>query len=276
MKAKSKRTRNKLPSSFNFYDRKIIIGTSVIAIIALASGAYILLAKEYRQPVAESNSSQAAGGLTVSNQPVGSITLSNQQPEATEILKQINTVRASNNLPAVSENKNLDQSAAAKLADMIARNYWAHNAPDGTEPWIFMQKAGYKYRFAGENLWNGYSNSTVTDWLNSPTHKAVIMDARYKDIGLALQKVNSFNGQQNVWVVVTHYASPYTGSASSYKPTANTSVSGSGYHYQLPEYNSTPMPDFGSGRSSPSYQSPSQQNCGSNTDSSYYANCMGQ
>jgi uncharacterized protein YkwD len=276
MKTKLKRNKQKFYSKLGFNRRKIITAISVIALIALASGVFTLLTKKDKQPVAESKLSQSTGGLTVSNQPTGNITLSNQQPEATEILKQINNVRASNNLPAISANNNLDQSAVAKLSDMISRNYWAHNAPDGTEPWIFIQKAGYKYQYAGENLWNGYSNSTVADWLISPTHKAVILDARYTEIGIAVKKANNYNGQQNVWVVVTHYASPYTGTASSYKPTANTSTSGSGYQYQLPEYNPTPMPDFDYGRSSPSYQSGTQQNCGSNTDSSYYANCVGQ
>lgn len=252
------------------------VGAGVLAIVIVVSAVVVhgLATHSKASEPVSANDSQGTGGLIVSGQPSqGSITIGGQPPQLAELLAQINNTRKANGVPAVTENKLLDQSAATKASDMITRNYWAHNAPDGTEPWVFIHQAGYKYQYAGENLWNGYDDTVINDWLNSPTHKAVMLDAHYTEIGIAIQKASNYDGKQNVYLVVTHYAAPYTGSASSYTPTTNTSTSGSGYQYQLPDYESTPMPDFS--RPSPTYQPPSQTNCGANTDSSYYANCTG-
>lgn len=248
--------------------RKVLI-TTVLMVIVLLGALYCLTThfKNKQEPDIVSNS-QGSGGLSVSSQPSNmSISLGNEAPQAASILKQINDYRTANGLSAVSENDLLDQSATAKLSDMIARNYWSHNEPDGTEPWVFIKQAGYNYRYAGENLWYGKNNTTVTDWINSPTHKAVMLDGRYTDVGIAIQKVANYNGSSNVYVVVTHYAMPLGSSGSSYQSSSNTSSSSaSTYNYQLPSYSSTPPPNFD--RPSPTYTPPSQQ-CVGNVDSSY-------
>lgn len=248
--------------------RKVVI-TTVLMVIVLLGALYCITThfKNKQEPDIVSNS-QGTGGLSVSSQPSNmSISLGNEAPEAASILKQINDYRTANGLSPVSENGLLDKSATAKLSDMIARNYWSHNEPDGTEPWVFIKQAGYNYRYAGENLWYGKNNTTVTDWINSPTHKAVMLDGRYTDVGIAIQKAANYNGNSSLYVVVTHYAAPPGSSGSSYQSNSNTSSSsGNTYNYQLPSYNSTPPPNFD--RPSPTYTPPAQQ-CVGNVDSSY-------
>jgi uncharacterized protein YkwD len=87
-----------------------------------------------------------------------------------EVIRLTNAQRASAGLSELSENSLLDSAALAKGNDMLAKGYWAHFAPDGTAPWSFFQKFGYKYRYAGENLARDFSNpdSTVKAWMNSP------------------------------------------------------------------------------------------------------------
>ena len=71
---------------------------------------------------------------------------------------------------------------------MLAKGYWAHFAPDGTSPWSFFIKFGYKYRYAGENLARDFSNasSAVDAWMNSPTNRENILNPNYREIGIGV------------------------------------------------------------------------------------------
>jgi uncharacterized protein YkwD len=90
------------------------------------------------------------------------------------LLSSTNDQRASNGLGPLTINSALNSSAQSKANDMIARDYWAHNTPDGQEPWVFFDTAGYNYQKAGENLAYGFStsNDTVIGWMNSPSHQS--------------------------------------------------------------------------------------------------------
>src|SRR5689334_8799011 len=49
------------------------------------------------------------------------------------LLDQTNQARAANGLGSLALNGKLDNGAQAKANDMIAKNYWSHTAPDGTQ-----------------------------------------------------------------------------------------------------------------------------------------------
>lgn len=104
------------------------------------------------------------------------------------IINLINQKRAENGLPELSYNAALTSAAQAKGADMLARNYWAHVAPDGTEPWSFIISAGYRYKYAGENLARDFSdpNSAVEAWMASPSHRDNILSTKYRETGVAV------------------------------------------------------------------------------------------
>ncbi|MDP3994969.1 MAG: CAP domain-containing protein [bacterium] len=105
-----------------------------------------------------------------------------------EVIRLTNEKRAQAGLLPLSENPILSQAAQAKGADMLNRDYWAHIAPDGTQPWKFFIDSGYKYRYAGENLARDFSNpsSAVDAWMASPTHKENLLSSKYKEIGIAV------------------------------------------------------------------------------------------
>ena len=88
----------------------------------------------------------------------------------------------------LTESTVLDQAAQAKGADMLNKGYWAHVAPDGTQPWKFFSDFGYNYRYAGENLARDFSNaaSAVDAWMNSPSHRENLLSPKYQDIGIAV------------------------------------------------------------------------------------------
>jgi uncharacterized protein YkwD len=80
----------------------------------------------------------------------------------------------------------LDRSAQDKCTDMITKDYWAHNAPDGSTPWHFISKYNV-YKLAGENLAYGQKNSqrVVSSWMNSPDHRSNILDINFTNVGYA-------------------------------------------------------------------------------------------
>jgi hypothetical protein len=105
-----------------------------------------------------------------------------------EVIRLTNEKRAAAGLAPLEFNGQLAEAAKAKGNDMIARDYWAHVAPDGTEPWKFFRDVGYKYRYAGENLARDFSDasSAVNAWMASPSHKENLMSPKYKEIGVAV------------------------------------------------------------------------------------------
>lgn len=105
-----------------------------------------------------------------------------------EVVRITNEKRAQNGLEQLTINSQLSAAAYAKGQDMLAKNYWAHNAPDGTQPWKFFLEAGYKYKFAGENLARDFSNasSAVDAWMASPSHRDNMLSAKYSEIGVAV------------------------------------------------------------------------------------------
>ncbi len=78
----------------------------------------------------------------------------------------------------------LNASASAKCADMSAKNYWSHNAPDGTEPWVFFPA----YDWAGENLAENYrtNNEVIAAWRFSTTHYENIIAPRFNRVGFGI------------------------------------------------------------------------------------------
>lgn len=105
-----------------------------------------------------------------------------------QLLTSTNAKRAEAGLDSLILSSTLSQAAAAKAADMFASNYWAHNSPFGKTPWDFIISAGYRYTLAGENLAKNFqtSDSVVDAWMNSPTHKANMVKAGYREVGFAV------------------------------------------------------------------------------------------
>lgn len=125
-----------------------------------------------------------------------------------QVVASSNTERAKSGLPALRLNTTLSQSAAAKASDMFSNQYWAHTSPQGKEPWDFFRSAGYSYKVAGENLARDFSITPdmMSAWMNSPTHRANIMNSRYEEIGIAVVN-GTLNGIETT-LVVQHFGTP--------------------------------------------------------------------
>ena len=112
----------------------------------------------------------------------------------------INQERADRGLGELKLNDKLNTSAQLKANDMKEFDYWAHDNPNGTEPWHFFKLAGYEYERSGENLAKCFDTpeQTVKAWMNSPTHKDNIL-GDFTETGFG----SYYRG--NCLVVVNHF-----------------------------------------------------------------------
>lgn len=112
------------------------------------------------------------------------------------VLADTNAFRAQNGLPALTADAQLASIARAHSADMLANNYFAHNALNGCDPGCRLTNAGYPWRSYGENIhWmSGYNLSAadsaqkiVNDWINSPPHRENLLGSfTYAGIGIVV------------------------------------------------------------------------------------------
>lgn len=119
-----------------------------------------------------------------------------------KLLLLTNQERQENGLPPLVLNQKLLDAANKKGDDMLLKNYWAHNSPDGKTPWVFIREAGYNYIYAGENLAKGFSSSDeiVNAWMQSAKHRENVLSPNYKDVGFAIQS-GKLNGETTILVV---------------------------------------------------------------------------
>lgn len=87
---------------------------------------------------------------------------------------------------------------------MLAQNYFSHTNKQGCSASCRADSAGYGWRAYGENIhamW-GYQMSAqdtakkiVTDWMNSPGHRANILNSTFTHagIGLAVQGTSIYS-----------------------------------------------------------------------------------
>jgi|GEM_PF-1396851 len=114
------------------------------------------------------------------------------------IFNAINKERSLRNLVTLNTNDKLGYAAQSKSDDIIERKYFAHVDPDGHYIWDKIVAAGYSpYTELGENLAIEFSNteSLVAAWMNSPTHRANILQEGFRDQGMGLSLGDTALGQ---------------------------------------------------------------------------------
>ncbi len=125
-----------------------------------------------------------------------------------------NADRKDSNLSGLAVSSVLERAAQLKANDMAAKGYFAHNSPEGVTPWHWFEEAGYNFSFAGENLAVYFSDSAELEraWMNSPLHRANILNSSFTEIGIATAK-GVYQGRETVYVV-QEFGRPKRGTAS--------------------------------------------------------------
>lgn len=128
---------------------------------------------------------------------------------ASSIVQLTNMQRLQRGLPPVIINTALTLSAQKKVKDILANQYFEHISPSGIGVSDLAKQSGYDYVVVGENLALGSfpTNKSVVDaWMASTGHRSNILDARYQDIGIGIDR-GMFQGSMQ-WVIVQHFGKP--------------------------------------------------------------------
>ena len=103
-----------------------------------------------------------------------------------EVIRLVNNIRKQNGLSELTANWELSRVARYKSQDMKDKNYFSHTSPTYGTPFQMIKAFGLSYRTAGENIAKGYATpqAVVNGWMNSSGHRANILNASYKQIGV--------------------------------------------------------------------------------------------
>jgi len=207
----------------------IVQKTPVVAVATPSSSAVITPKKTTSVPVPAKVSvpTKTNGSLTPAKANVGktivtpgplratTITLPSSSSAPSDltvsgVILYTNSERAQNGgLPALTKNSFLDRDAQMKLADMFAKQYFEHVSPTGVGPGDLAKAVGYPYVIVGENLALGDFGSNqgvLTAWMNSPGHRANILNPHYTEIGVAVGK-GMYEGRMT-WLAVQSFGMP--------------------------------------------------------------------
>ena len=115
------------------------------------------------------------------------------------ILCLVNAQRAASGLGALVDNAALTAAAQGHSDDMVARQYFAHTSADGGDFAARLAAAGWAGATSGENIaWGGGSLGTpaqiVSGWMNSPGHKANILNGAFTSSGVGVTPATPSGG----------------------------------------------------------------------------------
>ena len=109
---------------------------------------------------------------------------------AQQMLALVNAERAKAGCSPLTENAKLTKAAQDHSQDMADHQNMSHTGSDGSSMSDRLARVGYAFRTAGENVAYGYSSaeSVMDGWMNSPGHKANILNCAFKEIGIGLAR----------------------------------------------------------------------------------------
>ena len=126
------------------------------------------------------------------------------------ILNETNRQRKENGaLPPLSQNSKLNRIASLRIKDMFEKGYFEHKSPTGIGASDIASDVGYEFILIGENIALGNfkdDKSLVQAWMDSPGHRANILNNRYVEIGIGAEK-GKYNGKE-VWLAVQIFGRP--------------------------------------------------------------------
>lgn len=109
---------------------------------------------------------------------------------ANQVLQLVNQERAKAGLSALTTNSTL--TAAANKRAQETKQSFSHTRPNGTSFSSVLKEYNISYRTAGENIAYGQRtpNEVVNGWMNSPGHRANILNADFNKIGIGVYESN--------------------------------------------------------------------------------------
>lgn len=114
----------------------------------------------------------------------------NDNSYASEVITLVNAERAKYNLAPLTTEKNLSAAALTRAKEIVKS--FSHTRPDGTSFSTVLKEHGVSYRISGENIAWGQRTpqEVVSGWMNSPGHRANILNERFTSIGVGYHMEN--------------------------------------------------------------------------------------
>jgi uncharacterized protein YkwD len=113
-----------------------------------------------------------------------------------EAIDALNDVRRANGLAPLRESGSLNNSSGDYARKMLRQDFFGHGSS--------IDVAG-AFRSAGETLayhtgWDAQPRRTITRWMNSPGHRAVLLSPGFRWVGMGLARGRLGGRAATMWV----------------------------------------------------------------------------
>ena len=115
------------------------------------------------------------------------------------VLELTNEERAKAGLKPLKLNDKLANAADGHSDSMAADDFFSHTGADVSSVADRVQSNGYEYSTVGENIAAGQptAEAVVQAWMDSPGHRANILNANYTEIGIGYEFLENDTGSVN-------------------------------------------------------------------------------
>ncbi len=158
------------------------------------------------------------------------------------VLALSNIERREHGLVPLTFDSQLSSAAQRHSSHMARDDFFAHTGSDG-DPFSRIRATGYQYSSAAENIAAGQQapEAVVTAWMNSPGHRANILNPNYTEIGIGYFYLQNDTGNVNNHSYWTQtFADPLSSSSSQgikrVGTTGNDTLTGSNENDRLVGY----------------------------------------
>jgi uncharacterized protein YkwD len=122
------------------------------------------------------------------------------------LLCLVNRKRAANGLKALRLDRKLQRAARRHARDMVRHDYFAHQRDGGPDLTERLDRVGWNGTAWGENLAYGCGSAsspkaTLRMWMNSPSHRGIVLSGSYRRGGLGLGAEAPCGGDGAIWVL---------------------------------------------------------------------------
>ena len=131
------------------------------------------------------------------------------------VLQHLNAIRTRYGLVPLRANRRLASAAAQHSREMAADGYFAHDSADGTSFFTrvaqWYSSSGFGYWSVGENLlWSAPTvdpTRALSLWMHSPEHRANILNASWREIGVGAVHATAGGtyGNRPVTIITTDF-----------------------------------------------------------------------
>ena len=116
-----------------------------------------------------------------------------------KVVELTNAEREKAGLQPLKINNQLANAAQDHSNDMAQDDFFSHTGADGSSVSDRVEDSGYQYSTTGENIAAGQTSAeeVVEGWMNSPGHRANILNPDYTEIGVGYKQLQNDPGSVN-------------------------------------------------------------------------------